>query len=228
MTRMSCIFGRMHQASEKKDIEHKIKKRLHINISIYLSTVSPLPPHKPKVFLIGESGLESELRHAGIPFVCGTDPSYNLPPRDGKYEYDGSIGAVLCGFDGAISYPKLARAFVQLRPSNEVREIKEDEECRFLITNADPTYPAARGQDLPGAGSLSAPLRYALGKEREPVVLGKPSRWMWDCIQAKHHLEVKRTGFVGDRLDTDIIFGRENGLGTLLVLSGELAFVLGG
>lgn len=49
--------------------------------AIYLSRVSPLTPARPKVFLIGESGLESELRAAGISFICGTDPSFNIAPR---------------------------------------------------------------------------------------------------------------------------------------------------
>lgn len=52
-------------------------------------------------------------------------------------------------------------------------------------------------------------------------MLGKPARGMWECIQAIHQLDPVRTVMVGDRLDTDILFGRENGLGTLLVHSGE-------
>lgn len=99
-------------------------------------------------------------------------------------------------------------------------------ECQFLITNADPTFSSSNGQVFPAAGSLRAPLRYALSnggkdKAREPVILGKPSAGMWKCIQAKHHLDLDRSIMVGDRLDTGIIFGRENDVGTLLVLSGE-------
>ena len=143
---------------------------------------------------------------------------------------------MLCGFDGQISYPKLARAFVQLShpsPSQHANQTSEIEnEVLFLITNPDPTYPTSHGLTLPGAGSLSAPLRYALGPSRPPTVLGKPARGMWECIQAVHGggngggIDKERTIMVGDRLDTDILFGRECGLATMLVLSGECILFL--
>lgn len=64
--------------------------------------------------------------------------------------------------------------------------------------------------------------------EREPTVLGKPSSFMLDHI-------VKATGIashdkiliVGDRLDTDIQWGLENGAATLLVLTGKQMAVAG-
>ena len=142
----------------------------------------------------------------------------------------------MCGFDGQISYPKLARAFVQLshpspsqsQPANQTSD--GSNEVLFLITNPDPTYPTSHGLTLPGAGSLSAPLRYALGPSRPPTVLGKPARGMWECIEAVHGgeggIDKERTIMVGDRLDTDILFGRECGLATMLVLSGECFLLL--
>lgn len=55
---------------------------------------------------------------------------------------------------------------------------------------------------------------------REPVVCGKPSQIMMDCVQAKYHLDPKKTVMVGDRLNTDIKFGNNGGLATLMVLTG--------
>ena len=56
---------------------------------------------------------------------------------------------------------------------------------------------------------------------REPVSLGKPSQAMMDAIEGKFKFERARTCMVGDRLDTDIRFGIEGGLGgTLAVLTG--------
>ena len=55
---------------------------------------------------------------------------------------------------------------------------------------------------------------------RTPTVLGKPHKTMLDCIVSKNHLNPSKTCMVGDRIDTDIIFGLNGGMKTLLVLTG--------
>ena len=56
---------------------------------------------------------------------------------------------------------------------------------------------------------------------KRPTALGKPSQAMMDAIEGKFRFDRKRTCMVGDRLDTDIRFGIEGGLGgTLCVLTG--------
>lgn len=79
---------------------------------------------------------------------------------------------MLAGLDTAMNYTKISKAFTYLRRG-----------AAFLITNADSTYPTADGL-LPGAGTVSAPLRYAMGG-LEPVSIGKPGVTMLDCIKAK-------------------------------------------
>jgi ribonucleotide monophosphatase NagD (HAD superfamily) len=56
---------------------------------------------------------------------------------------------------------------------------------------------------------------------RDPHVVGKPSGFMLDDIAAACALPKARICMVGDRLDTDILFGKNGGLTTCLVLSGE-------
>ena len=80
---------------------------------------------------------------------------------------------MLCGLDTSVNYTKLSKAFNYLL---------RNEGCHFLMTNEDSTYPTAYGL-LPGAGTMGAPLRYALG--REPVSIGKPAGTMLECIKAK-------------------------------------------
>ncbi|KNE59331.1 HAD hydrolase, family IIA [Allomyces macrogynus ATCC 38327] len=87
----------------------------------------------------------------------------------------------------------------------------------FIATNADSQYPVS-GRTFPGTGALFQPLITSTG--RQPVVIGKPHATMLDVIVATHHLDPHRTCMVGDRLDTDIAFGRHGGCATLLVLSG--------
>lgn len=60
--------------------------------------------------------------------------------------------------------------------------ILRNEGCTFLVKNEDSTYPASDGL-LPGVGSISVPLRYALG--RDPIAIGKLQWTTLDCIRAK-------------------------------------------
>lgn len=177
--------------------------------AVYISTVVKLPKDK-KVYVVGMSGVEEELQNEGVQFIGGTDPAdTTFEPFDLKdFNPDPDVSVVLCGLDTNINYTKLSKAF---------RYLHTNPECLFIATNEDSTFPSSGGI-LPGAGSISAPLRYALG--RDPVCTGKPSQSMLDCIQAKVHFDPKRTIMIGDRLNTDILFGKAGGLSTLLVLTG--------
>lgn len=52
---------------------------------------------------------------------------------------------------------------------------------------------------------------------------GKPSGFILADIAGKQGLDRHEICMVGDRLDTDILFGQRGGLSTLLVLSGAWA-----
>jgi len=177
--------------------------------AVYISSVVKLPKDK-KVYVIGMSGIEEELREEGVSFTGGTDPEDSTlePFSLADFTLDPDVAAVLCGLDLKINYTKLSKAFQYLTRNSG---------CQFLVTNDDSTFPSADGL-LPGAGSISAPLRYALG--RDPVSIGKPAKTMLDCIRAKVNFDPARTIMVGDRLNTDILFGQAGGLATLLVLTG--------
>ena len=55
---------------------------------------------------------------------------------------------------------------------------------------------------------------------QQSLNMGKPSKALIDSLVKQHGLNASRTLMVGDRLDTDIEFGKNGGLKTLLVLSG--------
>ena len=103
------------------------------------------------------------------------DPADNTlePFALAEFTLDSSVAVVVCGLDTSINYTKLSKAFQYLT---------RNDGCVFLATNEDSTFPDATGL-LPGAGSLSAPLRFALG--RDPLSVGKPSKTMLDCVRAK-------------------------------------------
>ena len=58
--------------------------------------------------------------------------------------------------------------------------------------------------------------------KRDPIVVGKPEEFMLANIAETFKLERHQICMVGDRLDTDILFGQDGGLTTMLVLSGNV------
>ncbi|KAG8526873.1 uncharacterized protein KY384_008302 [Bacidia gigantensis] len=184
--------------------------------SIYISRILSLPPDKRTVFVIGEAGIETELRNESLTLIGGTDPRYqqSITPADyaniaSGAALDKSVGVVLCGLDFHLSYLKLAYAYHYITQNNAI----------FLATNSDVTLPS-NSTLFPGAGACFAPLVAALGGQ-QPETLGKPSQKMMDAVESRFRFDRKRACMVGDRLNTDIRFGVEGGLGgTLCVLTG--------
>lgn len=182
--------------------------------AIYISRILRLPSPKNKVYVMGEAGIETELRSEGIAFCGGTDPAYrrDITPEDYKGLADGSaldpdVGIVLAGLDFHMNYLKLSYGYQYLARG-----------AVFLATNMDSTLPNSHSF-FPGAGSCTVPLINMV--KREPTALGKPSQAMMDAIEGKFQFERSRACMVGDRLDTDIQFGIEGKLGgTLAVLTG--------
>lgn len=55
-------------------------------------------------------------------------------------------------------------------------------------------------------------------------MIGKPSRFMFECIASQFDLDPESALMVGDRLETDIVFGINCGLSTVLTLTGVSTF----
>lgn len=55
---------------------------------------------------------------------------------------------------------------------------------------------------------------------RQALVVGKPSPYMFECIAEHFSLDPARMLMVGDRLETDILFGHRCGMTTVLTLTG--------
>ncbi|WP_144793403.1 HAD-IIA family hydrolase [Microbacterium paludicola] len=89
--------------------------------------------------------------------------------------------------------------------------------ARFIITNPDATGPSMEGP-LPATGAVAALITKATG--RQPYVVGKPNPMMFRSALNKIGAHSKKTGMIGDRMDTDIVAGIEAGLHTVLVLTG--------
>lgn len=164
-----------------------------------------------KVYIIGEVGIPEELDLIGVPYLGGPADSDKQPDMSagGKLEHDHDVAAVIVGFDRYINYYKIQ--YAQLC-------INENEGCQFIATNLDAVTHLTDAQEWAGNGSMVGAIRGCTG--REPLLVGKPGPLMIDYICNKFGMERGEICMVGDRLDTDILFGKDNGLSSVLALTG--------
>ncbi|CAI9087096.1 OLC1v1021085C1 [Oldenlandia corymbosa var. corymbosa] len=164
-----------------------------------------------KVYVIGGEGILDELKLAGYTGLGGPDDgkkTVELKPNC-LFDHDKNVGAVVVGLDPNINYYKLQYGTLCIR---------ENPGCLFIATNRDSVGHMTNLQEWPGAGCMVAAI--CGSTEKEPIVVGKPSTFMMNFLLQKFNISTSRMCMVGDRLDTDILFGQNAGCTTLLVLSG--------
>ena len=144
------------------------------------------------VYCMGTRSLVKELRDNGIPVVT---------------EVDDSASIVLIGFDMENTSEKIRNTCIML-----------GRDVTYLATNPDLVCPVSFGY-IPDCGSMSIMLKNATGKT--PFFIGKPEPIMVDCVLKKLGIQREDTIIVGDRLYTDIATGKNAGVDTICVLSGE-------
>ncbi|PVH20901.1 hypothetical protein CXQ85_004413 [Candidozyma haemuli] len=186
--------------------------------AVYIQQILKLPQSK-KIWVLGEEGIEKELQELGYETLGGSDTFYtkdgvNFDPNDESLAHlDDEVGAVVAGLTFNLNYLKLSITTQYL--------LKDNKSIPFIATNIDSTFPM-QGKLLVGAGSIINTVAYASGREPD-AVCGKPNPSMMASIMARNPgLKANpRTGImIGDRLNTDMKFGKSNGLDTLLVLTG--------
>jgi len=155
--------------------------------------------------------LASELRLCNIhPTEIGPDPLGGRSVTDlEEYQLDPEVQCVIVGLDYEFSFVKAAKAAMYL----------QNKSCLFVATNTDSNIPTASGRLIPCAGSIVSMVQTAC-QRRPDVICGKPNQPMYDVITAKQKIDRRRTLFIGDRLNTDILFAGRAGFQSLLVLSG--------
>jgi len=173
-----------------------------------------------QVYLIGTQGIRDELDQLGVQYfghgadvIDQSDAVQKAANTDDTFVFDivleKNVGAVLVSYEKYFNYLKLLKATNYLRDRN----------CLFIATNEDETVPGPNPDlVIPDAGPLVAAIRCASG--RQPIVVGKPHRPAFDFLYRKWRLNPARTLMIGDRTNTDVKFGRDHGMKTLMVLSG--------
>ena len=143
------------------------------------------------VFVVGESALTKELEAQQIRVTA--DPL--------------KATHVLVGMDMHFHYDKLHQAMKAVRNGAEL-----------IATNPDPFCPID-GDEIPDTWPLVKAIE-AASCTASVVILGKPSSHYGAMVLERSGLSAERCLMVGDRLETDIMFGVTNGMRTALVLTG--------
>jgi NagD protein len=114
---------------------------------------------------------------------------------------------VILAFDQDLTYEKLVKASYMLQEGKP-----------YIATHLDDRCPTEKGY-IPDAGGFAAVLFKAT--DRMPSVFGKPNEEMLLFKLRELNIHPKDAIIFGDRLYTDIKMGREAGVTTCCVLSGE-------
>ena len=115
---------------------------------------------------------------------------------------------VLVCFDTELDYKKLTAA------CNALFEGKE-----YIVSHPDFVCPA-NPHPVPDVGSFMALIEATTGR-RPDLIVGKPYATMAKHIMQRYGLKGSEIAMCGDRLYTDIRFGTDNGMRSILVLTGE-------
>ena len=138
----------------------------------------------------------------GTPALAAEMTALGVTLTDREPDY------VVLGFDMTLTYDKLVQACRFLRAG-----------VPFVATHPDINCPTEDGY-IPDCGAMTALLSASTGVA--PKVIGKPNAEMIEALLLKKP-SMPRTALamVGDRLYTDIATGKNAGIASILVLSGE-------
>lgn len=144
-----------------------------------------------RLYVIGDRVLQEEIRQAGLRTTA----------------LGRAADVVVVSWDRGFTYAKLNHALQALRRG-----------AFCVLTNPDPTCPLPGGA-VPDAGSLMAALQAASGRGPD-VIIGKPSPLFAEIALQQLKVPAAECLLIGDRLATDMAFGRAVGMATALVLTG--------
>ncbi|ABR47189.1 HAD-superfamily hydrolase, subfamily IIA [Alkaliphilus metalliredigens QYMF] len=145
------------------------------------------------IYLLGTKALEEEFKREG--FILEKERHKN-------------IDYVVLAFDTTLTYEKLWAACEYI-----------SEGVEYIATHPDFNCPLPNDKFMPDAGAMAALIEASTGKT--PKVIGKPNKEVVESIASKYGLKKEDMVMVGDRLYTDIKTGKNAGIASVLVYSGE-------
>ncbi|WP_459194128.1 HAD-IIA family hydrolase [Halosimplex sp. J119] len=147
-------------------------------------------PDEP-TYLVGSASLAAYLRESGQRLVDD--------PREAS--------VFVSSWDETFDYAAMTDALAGI-----------DAETTFVGTDPDRTIPTADGF-VPGSGAITGAIARTVGREPDRV-LGKPSPEAAEDALDRLGVPPEECLVVGDRLNTDLAMGANQGMATALVLTG--------
>jgi len=178
--------------------------------ALYLSR----DPNRQSVYCFGSEAMRKEMDKFEIDYF-GFENENELNEIDidrwNQFKVRKNVSHVLCGFDPHFNLTKVCMASSYVNNG-----------AKFIVTNMDHKLPLSNPDiTLPDVGAMVASVKVATEKDVD-YIAGKPSRMAFEAIQSScpGKIDSESTVMFGDRLDTDIQFGINCGLTTVLTLTG--------
>lgn len=150
------------------------------------------------VYLIGTAELWEVFSQYGVNLI--NDSKGNIIKNEHPL-------IVVSGFDTELTYKKLELGCTFIRNGAD-----------YYSTHPDFNCPTNNGY-IPDSGSIAAAITASTGVS--PIYFGKPHKNAIDIIKKISKCKEAEMCIFGDRLYTDIAFGKNNGISAFLMLTGE-------
>jgi len=147
-----------------------------------------------KFYVLGTPQLEKNIADAGLTMTSTLEEGADF---------------VVVGFDQTLTYEKLTTACRLI-----------DKGVPYVATHPDVRCPIEGGEFIPDTGAMIELIKTATGKSPS-MIFGKPFQYMVDVVLDQTGFQKEEIAMVGDRLSTDIAFGLNNGILSVMVLTGE-------
>lgn len=145
-------------------------------------------------------------------FVMGTPEFRSIVAKAGftmTSTLEEGADYVVVAFDQNLTYANLSIACRLI-----------DKGVPYVATHPDVRCPIEGGEFIPDTGAMLEMIKTATGKK--PLhIFGKPFEFMVDVVLDRTGFTKDQIAMVGDRLSTDIKFGLNNDILSILVLTGE-------
>ena len=174
---------------------------------IYTSTLATCvylnEHHKgAKVFALATPKVQREMLACGVDLVGISHEDGTADPVNERPD------VVVVAFDTTLAYDRLYQACTYIWQG-----------ATYVATHPDDFCPT-EGCPMPDMGGFIALIQKTINRLPD-VIVGKPYAPMAQAVARTYGLSPEEIAMVGDRLYTDIRFGTDNGLNSVLVLTGE-------